>query len=106
MHKKFPSYIYPSPSYCPETPPGILHPALGSPAGTCWSESRGGHKRVPRAGAPLLWRQAERAGVVQPLEGSGETSPPFPVPNEPGKELKKDLGQRYGVRGPGLVTSE
>ncbi|GAB0187919.1 mitochondrial enolase superfamily member 1 [Grus japonensis] len=35
---------------------------------TCWSESRGGHGDDPRAGASLLWRQAERVGVVQPGE--------------------------------------
>ncbi|NXQ87783.1 NID2 protein, partial [Nyctibius grandis] len=35
---------------------------------SCWSESRGGHGDDPRAGAPLLWRQAERAGAVQPGE--------------------------------------
>lgn len=29
---------------------------------------QGDHKGDPRAGAPLLWRQAERAGVVQPVE--------------------------------------
>ncbi|GAB0175444.1 hypothetical protein GRJ2_000009600 [Grus japonensis] len=35
---------------------------------SCWSESRGGHRDDARAGAPLLWRQAERVGVVQPGE--------------------------------------
>ncbi|GAB0175459.1 cAMP-dependent protein kinase inhibitor alpha [Grus japonensis] len=35
---------------------------------SCWSESRGGHRDDPRAGAPLLWRQAERVGIVQPGE--------------------------------------
>ncbi|GAB0187938.1 mitochondrial enolase superfamily member 1 [Grus japonensis] len=35
---------------------------------SCWSKSRGGHKDDPRAGAPLLWRQAERVGGVQPGE--------------------------------------
>ncbi|GAB0197979.1 hypothetical protein GRJ2_002263300 [Grus japonensis] len=35
---------------------------------SCWSESRGGHGDDPRAGAPLLWRQAERVGIVQPEE--------------------------------------
>ncbi|GAB0185446.1 cAMP-dependent protein kinase inhibitor alpha [Grus japonensis] len=35
---------------------------------SCWSESRGGHEDDQRAGAPLLWRQAERVGVVQPEE--------------------------------------
>ncbi|GAB0206131.1 cAMP-dependent protein kinase inhibitor alpha [Grus japonensis] len=35
---------------------------------SCWRESRGGHGDDARAGAPLLWRQAERVGVVQPGE--------------------------------------
>ena len=35
---------------------------------SCWSGARGGHKRDPRAGVPLLWGQAERAGAVQPGE--------------------------------------
>ncbi|GAB0199164.1 hypothetical protein GRJ2_002381800 [Grus japonensis] len=35
---------------------------------SCWSESRGGHEDDQRAGAPLLWRQAERVGIVQPGE--------------------------------------
>ncbi|GAB0187909.1 hypothetical protein GRJ2_001256200 [Grus japonensis] len=35
---------------------------------SCWSESRGGHGDDPRAGAPLLWRQAKRVGLVQPGE--------------------------------------
>ena len=42
---------------------------------TCCSRSRGGHKKDPRAGAPLLWGQAERVGAVWPRrrEGCGET---------------------------------
>ncbi|GAB0193227.1 mitochondrial enolase superfamily member 1 [Grus japonensis] len=35
---------------------------------SCWSKSRGGHGDDQRAGVPLLWRQAERVGVVQPGE--------------------------------------
>ncbi|GAB0194767.1 cAMP-dependent protein kinase inhibitor alpha [Grus japonensis] len=35
---------------------------------SCWSKSRGGHGDDARAGAPLLWRQVERVGVVQPGE--------------------------------------
>jgi len=35
-----------------KTPPGVLHPALEPSAQQ--SRSRGGHKNVPRAGAPLL----------------------------------------------------
>jgi len=34
----------------------------------CWSGSRGGHEGAERAGAPLLWRQAEGAGGVLPGE--------------------------------------
>lgn len=33
---------------------------------TCWSRSRGGHKNAQRAGAALLWGQAERAGITLP----------------------------------------
>lgn len=35
---------------------------------TCWSKSGGGHRGNERAGAPLLQRQAERAGAAQPGE--------------------------------------
>ena len=35
---------------------------------TCWSGSRGGHENDQRAGATLLWRKAERVGLVQPWE--------------------------------------
>jgi len=31
----------------------------------CWSGSRGGHKDAQWAGAPLQWKQAERARLVQ-----------------------------------------
>lgn len=31
---------------------------------SCWSQPRGGHEDIPRAGAALLWIQAERAGTV------------------------------------------
>ncbi|GAB0199613.1 mitochondrial enolase superfamily member 1 [Grus japonensis] len=42
---------------------------------SCWRESRGGHEDDPRAGAPLLWRQAEGVGVVQPGEEKGPGRP-------------------------------
>jgi len=35
---------------------------------TCWGVSRGGYENYQRAGAPLLPRQAEWAGLVQPGE--------------------------------------
>ncbi|GAB0191304.1 mitochondrial enolase superfamily member 1 [Grus japonensis] len=42
---------------------------------SCWSESRGGHQDAQRAGAPLLWRQAERVGLVQPGEEKAPGTP-------------------------------
>lgn len=33
-----------------------------------WSESRGDFRDAPRAGAPLPWEQAGRAGNIQPGE--------------------------------------
>lgn len=47
-----------------------------------------------------------RAGGVQAGEGSGETSAPFPAPNEPTRELERDFGQGHGVTGQGVVTSD
>ena len=35
---------------------------------SCWNGSRGGHKDDQRAGAALLLRKAEAAGLVQPGE--------------------------------------
>ena len=37
---------------------------------SCWSGPRGRPQRDQRAGAPLLWGPAERAGFLQPGEGS------------------------------------
>jgi len=42
---------------------------------TCRSGSRGGHKNDLRAGAPLLWRKAERVGAVQPGEEKAPRRP-------------------------------
>ena len=42
---------------------------------TCWSGDRGGHKSDQRAGAPLLWGNAERDGVVQPGEENAPGRP-------------------------------
>ncbi|RMC14406.1 hypothetical protein DUI87_09502 [Hirundo rustica rustica] len=39
-----------------------------------------GFEDALRAGAPLLRREAERAGIVQPGEGSGETLYHLPAP--------------------------
>jgi len=36
---------------------------------SCWSGSRGGHEDAQRAGAPLLWRQAEGAVGAPPQKG-------------------------------------
>ena len=42
---------------------------------TYLSESRGGHGDAARAGAALLWSQAERAGLVQPGQEKAPGSP-------------------------------
>jgi len=39
---------------------------------SCWRGSRGGHKDARRAGAPLLWKEAEIIGLIQ----SGEEKAP------------------------------
>jgi len=36
---------------------------------SCWSGSRGGHEDAQRAGAPLLWSQAEGAVGAPPQKG-------------------------------------
>lgn len=52
-------------------------------AGTCWIESRGGHKGGIGAGAPLLEGQAEGAGAVHAGEEKilGRPYGSLPVPN-------------------------
>jgi len=55
---------------CPyEAPSGILYPGLGpSVEERCGIFEEGpeeGHEDDERSGAPLIWRQAERAGLVQ-----------------------------------------
>lgn len=48
---------------------------LAFEVGLCWSKPRGGHEDAQRAGKPLLWRQVERIGVIQPGEGKGPGRP-------------------------------
>lgn len=53
--------------------PGEIPPASSSGTDSrrmwsCWRESRGSRRDGPKAGAPLLWTQAGRAGGVQPGE--------------------------------------
>lgn len=56
------------PPLCPCRTPSwrtVSRPGAPSTGGmwSCWSESRGGHEDDQRAGAPLLRRHAERAGL-------------------------------------------
>lgn len=58
---------------CPyEAPSRILYPSQGPPAqeryGALGMDPEGGHKEDQRAGAPLLWREVEVTGLVQPWE--------------------------------------
>ena len=54
----------------PETPRGVLHPALETPTkeghGCVGAGAEEGHEGDQRAGAPLLRGQAEGVGAVQP----------------------------------------
>ena len=55
-----------------EVSSGVLHPNLRPPAqegcGALGVGPENGHRNNQRAGAPLIWGQAEGAGLVQPEE--------------------------------------
>lgn len=53
-----------------ETPPGASSSGVISTGNmrTYWTDYKGEHKDGQRAGAPLLWRQAETVGAAQPGE--------------------------------------
>lgn len=61
-----------------ESPAAVLPPSLGPTAQegskAVGVECSAGHEGALRAGALLLWREAERAGRVQPGEDSRESS--------------------------------
>ena len=76
------------PAWSPASSSGAL--STGK-TGICWSGSRGGHKIDLRAGAPLLWGQAERAGAVQPGEEKAPGRPDCGLP-----VLKGSLQKRWG----------
>ena len=73
---------------------------------SCWSRARGGHSNDPRAGTPLLWGKAGRAGAVQPGEekAAGRSSS-LPVPEGAYKKAGEGLFTRTcsdGTRGNGF----
>ncbi|GAB0180991.1 hypothetical protein GRJ2_000564400 [Grus japonensis] len=77
---------------------------------SCWSESRGGHGDDVRAGAPLLWRQAERVGLVQPGEekAAGRPQSPFQSPKGLQESWRGagDKGREGQAKGNGLKLQE
>ena len=71
------------------------------------SGSRGGHKNVPRAGAPLLWGKAERVGAVQPAEekAPGRPCSSLPVPERgPAGKMGTGFLAWSVATGPGVMA--
>ena len=61
----------PAPLFCAgKASPGVLHPDVESSVqerhGSVGAHPKKGRKSDPHNGTPLLWKQAERAGAVQP----------------------------------------
>ena len=76
------------PTWGPVSSSGVLNTGQTR---SCWSRSRGGHKKDKRDGTPLLQGKAERVGAVQPGEEK--------VPERPYSilsVLKGGLWERWG----------
>lgn len=89
----------------------LLHSAEAPPGEqwrtwTCWKNPDKGHEDDERVGASLLWRQAKRAGIVQPGKRGlwGAHTAPASTWRGPIRKLDRDFLQEREGTGQGTTA--